>query len=43
MLGGNFKEVLLRFVDAKCLSKRHGGELENISENYFPPDMSIEG
>ena len=43
MLNSSFAEVLLKYVDANCLQKRHGGLLPDITENYWPPEMSIEG
>ena len=43
MLGKDFKEQLLKYIDASCLEQRFGGNLPNKMSEFFPPDMNISG
>ena len=38
---GSNNAELHRDIDPDCLEERFGGNLPNLEENFFPPDMSM--
>ena len=41
MLGNNFRDQLLQYIDPNCLEQKFGGNLLNKVNEFFPPDMEI--
>lgn len=42
-LGAEYKQVLAELIGKERLESRFGGDMPNLTEKFFPPDLDVEG
>ena len=43
VMGDEYKQKLLEYIDPDCLEQRFGGTVPDLKGGYFPPNMEIPG